>query len=419
MFSNLAYTLLGITDMVIMGRVGVAEVGAVGFGSLSVLTMILLLRGTLQTVTTFVGRALGAGDTGGVRRWYGVYLGLTATGFLLTLAGPALLGLLFDLLRPDPTVRDLAQSYATIRMLEAPLSLVTVVNVGLLIALGNSRAPAVLAWVAVIANAAFTAGLVFGAGMGIEGAAWGTVAAVALQAVASIWMVQRLYAAEYGPLRPVIPTGEELRAVGRVGVPAGLTELGEVSAFTAFQGIVSRLGPLELTASQVANGLASFGFLPAFALASATGSLVARALGAGDPVLARRVGWRGTVLGAVFMASLALTFVTIPEVLIRLFTDAPEVVPLGIVVLRVMAVFQVFDGIAIVLGGVLGGAGDTRFRMIVTLVGAWGVMVPLAGLLAPRWGVMGAWMAALIFIVLAALAYLWRFAGRAWLRARL
>ncbi|MFC6659132.1 MATE family efflux transporter [Deinococcus multiflagellatus] len=183
--------------------------------------------------------------------------------------------------------------------------------------------------------------------------------------------------------------------------------------------MISRLGPTELAASQIANQLASLGFLPAFALASATGSLLSRAMGAGRPDIATRIGWRGAGVAAALMGVLGALFLLIPGPLIGLFNRSPEVLALGTTVLAIMAAYQVLDGVAIVLGGALGGAGDTRFRLLVTLAGAWLVMVLGAWWLAPRYGVAGAWGSALLFLVFAAGAYGWRFASGRWRRVTL
>lgn len=419
MLSNLAYTVVGLTDTLLMGRLGVVEVGAVGFAHLCLLTLVLLFRGSLNTAATFVARSLGAGDEAGVRRWASVFLGCGLVGVPLALMGPWLLDGLFGLLRPDPSITAVARAYVGIRVWEVPALLLGSAALAVMVGLGNTRTPMRLAWLVMVVNAALAVLFVFGLGWGVAGAAWASVIAVTLQNGLALWLLGRLHGPRFGRFWPARPTRDELGSLGRVSLPAGVTELAEVSAFTVFQGVISRLGPTELAASQIANQLASLGFLPAFALSSATGSLLSRALGAGRADIAARIGWRGTGLAAAFMGVLGVLFLTLPEPLIGLFNRSPEVLTLGAGVLAVMAAYQILDGVAIVLGGALGGAGDTRFRLIVTLTGAWGVMVLGATLLAPRYGVTGAWAAALAFIAFAAVAYAIRFASGRWVRARL
>ncbi|MBB5235901.1 MATE family multidrug resistance protein [Deinococcus budaensis] len=419
MLSNLAYTGVGFTDTLLMGRLGVLEVGAVGFANICLLTLVLLFRGSLNTAATFVARALGAGDGAGVRRWASVFLGCALVGFPLALVGPWLLDGLLTLLRPDPSITAVTRTYALIRLWELPALLLGSAATAVMVGLGNTRTPMLLAWLVMAVNAALAVLFLFGFGWGVAGAAWASVIAVSLQGGLALLLLGRLHGPRFGRLRPARPTRAELGSLTRVSLPAGVTELAEVGAFTAFQGIISRLGPTELAASQIANQLGSLGFLPAFALAAATGSLLSRALGAGRPDLAARIGWRGTGLAAAFMGVLGLLFLALPHPLIGLFNRSPEVLSLGTRVLGVMAAYQILDGVAIVLGGALGGAGDTRFRLLVTLTGAWLVMVLGASWLAPRSGVTGAWGAALLFIAFAAVAYALRFASGRWRRARL
>ncbi|ADV65697.1 MATE efflux family protein [Deinococcus maricopensis DSM 21211] len=419
MFSNLAYTVVGFTDTLIMGRLGVTEVGAVGFASLCLLTLMLLFRGSLNTAATFTARAVGANHPAGVSRWASVFLTLALIGLPVALIGPALVDGLFVLLQPAPDITAVARTYAHIRVFEAPLVFLGTVALSIMVGLGNTRTPMQLAWMVVIVNAALALLFVFGFGWGVAGAAWAALIAVGIQNALAVLLLHRLHARAYGPFRLTRPTRDELRSFARVGLPAGTTELGEVGAFTVFQGVISRLGPAELAASQIANQFASLGFLPAFALASATGSLLSRALGAGRPDIARRVGWRGALLAAALMGALGLLFLLVPRQLIGLFNHDTQVLALGTSVLAVMAAYQLLDGLAIVLGGALGGAGDTRFRLVVTLTGAWLVMVLSATYLAPRYGVTGAWTGALAYIALAAIAYALRFASGRWQHLRL
>ncbi|WP_034386160.1 MATE family efflux transporter [Deinococcus sp. YIM 77859] len=414
MLSNLAYTAVGFTDTLLMGRLGVVEVGAVGFASICLLTLVLLLRGSVNTAATFVARALGAGDPPGVRRWACVFLSVALLGVPLALLGPALLDGLFTLLHPDPQVTAVARGYAQVRVWEIPLVMLGSAALSVMVGLGNTRTPMGLAWLVVVLNAALALLFIFGLGWGVVGAAWAAVIAVSVQNGLALLLLARQHGPRFGPFGLVRPTRAEVRSLVRVSLPAGITELAEVSAFTAFQGVISRLGPVELAASQIANQLASLGFLPAFALASATGSLLSRALGAGRAEIATRIGWRGASIAAGLMGLLALLFLTLPQALIGLFNRDPAVLAVGKTVLAVMAAYQVFDGVAIVLGGALGGAGDTRFRLIVTLAGAWLVMVLGATWLAPRFGVVGAWASALVFIAFAAVAYAVRFASGRW-----
>ncbi|AWN23965.1 MATE family efflux transporter [Deinococcus irradiatisoli] len=416
--SNLAYTAVGFTDTLYMGRLGVVEVGAVGLASLMLFTVSLLFRGMLNTAATFVARALGASDPHGIQRWAGVFLTLSLIGLPLVIVGPWVVSVALNLLQADAAISGVAHEYARIRIYELPFVLLGTASLGIMLGLGNTRTPMVLSWLLVVVNAALAGLFVFALHWGVVGAAWGTLIAVAMQGLLAFVLLLRLYRGEYR-MWFVKPTAQEMRAVGRISLPAGATELADVGAFTTFLGVIARLGPTELAASQIANQFASFGFLPAFALSASTSSLLSRAMGAGQPALARRIGWRGAGLAMGLMLVLTVVFLLFPRQLIELFNHDPEVLKLGTTVLAVMSGYMLLDGVGIVLGGALGGAGDTRFRLLVTIGGAWLLMVPAAIWLAPRYGVGGAWCAALLYIAVMASLYAWRFWSGRWVRARL
>jgi len=417
MFSNLAYTLIGLTDTAFMGRVGTVEVGAVGLGNLLLLTLELLFRGSLETVTVFAARAYGEKNPLEVGRTYGRFLmlALLLAVPVTLLSYPALEGIL-ALLHPTPEVLEALRSYAQVRLLEIGFVLLSSVNLGFMLGIGNSRTPMLISWATVLLNGTLAYALIFPLGLGIRGAALATLSAFTFQAALSSFLVWKLYSRSYA-LRPFLPARADLSRLLTVAAPAGATQLLEVSAFTAFLGVVSQLGPRELAASQVANQLASIGFMPAFALANATGSLLSRYLGAKRPDLAARVGWHGARFGGFAMGLLACFFVFTPLPLIKIFTDKEELFGLAVQVLRLMAIYQILDGLGIVLGGALQGAGDTRFRLGVTVLGSWGIMVPLAyGLSRGPLGLNGAWLGALVYFFFAAALYAWRFSSGRWKR---
>ena len=82
----------------------------------------------------------------------------------------------------------------------------------------------------------------------------------------------------------------------------------------------------------------------------------------------------------------------LPRALIALHRDR-AVIEIGVGLLFVAAVFQLFDGLQGVATGALRGLGDTRTAMLWNLGGHWGIGLPLGYLLCFRWGygVVGLW----------------------------
>jgi multidrug resistance protein, MATE family len=92
------------------------------------------------------------------------------------------------------------------------------------------------------------------------------------------------------------------------------------------------------------------------------------------------------------------------------------VISAGVIILKLVALYQVFDGVAIVLGGALNGAGDTTFTMVVRAVLAWVIFLPSAYLFifVLKGGIAGAWLGAFVYLIGLAIIYFWRFKSGKW-----
>lgn len=418
--SNLAYTLLGAVDTIFLGRVSAVSLGAVGLGTMVFLTVSLLFRGTVNGTTTFVARMYGANKfkQAGTYLKYFLVLALLLTPVVFIL--PWAFRIYFTLLAPEPQVALETMAYVTIRLWELPFSLITTTLIGFLVGVGNSRTPMMLSWVAVLINIGANYVLIFGhfgfPALGIVGAAWGTVIAVFIQTLIAIWIVFTQYRGEYGLSSLEIPTLKELKKMVLIGFPIGLTESAEVGAFATFFAFISRLGTIELAASQIANQVASVAFMPGFALSIATGSLVGRYMGADKLSLARRVGFLGAYLGAISMGALGVLFWLFSNVFGRIFTTDPQVLALTGLLLQIVAFYQAFDGFNIVFRGALNGAGDTRFTMTCTLLAAWLLFIPgvyFFGFILD-FGLVGTWIGAFLYITVLGITFGWRFASNRW-----
>jgi MATE family multidrug resistance protein len=418
--SNLAFTLLGAVDTLFMGHVSTLALGAVGLGSMTFLTASLFLKSTLAGATPFVSRQQGAGNFKEAGKYLQYFLCLTIILIPLIALLPSLFRLFFWVTKPDGQVSHAAMQYLVVRLFELPATLLVAAFTAFLLGVGNSILPMFLNWLAVLLNIGANYILVFGKlgfpKLGIVGAAWGTVFAMWIQALLFAIFVWTEYRERYRLNQWHWPSLQDLVRISKVGLPLGLTDSVEVGAFTTFFAIISRLGSEALAASQIVNQIAALAFMPGFALGAATGSLVGRYLGAQKGEEAERIGWLGTRLGVRIMVVAGIIFVFFSRPLSELFTQEPAVIASCISLLRLIAVYQIFDAVNIVLRGALNGAGDTRFTMAVTLILAWGLFVPgsYLGAITLKLGVMGAWLGALTYLVTLGVIFFFRFRRGAW-----
>ncbi len=199
------------------------------------------------------------------------------------------------------------------------------------------------------------------------------------------------------------------REVVRLGVPVALHMAAEIGVFATVSVLTGALGKSVIAAHQVALGLASFTFMGALGVSGATAARVGRAIGAKeDP---RTPGLVGIALGMFVMAFGALAFVLMPERLVGLFTTDAEVKRVGVQLLGLAALFQLFDGIQVVASGALRGMGDVRFSFIAGACSYWLVGFPIAiGLgFGAHLGAFGLWIGLTAGLVAAALALAARF----------
>jgi len=180
----------------------------------------------------------------------------------------------------------------------------------------------------------------------------------------------------------------------RLGVPAAGQTLLEVGVFAAASALAGRIAPAAVAAHNIVLNIVGFIFMVPFGLASAAAVRVGNGIGRGDRHAARAAGWVAILLALGVMTTSAILFASVPAWLVGLFSADEAVISIGVGLLLVAAVFQLFDGVQAVATGALRGLGDTRTPLVVNLVGHWMIGLPLAYALCfwYGWGAQGLWM---------------------------
>jgi MATE family multidrug resistance protein len=231
--------------------------------------------------------------------------------------------------------------------------------------------------------------------MGVRGAAWATVASrVVMAGYLLAVIIHRERSRRPGLFEtPLAIDLAWMRRLLNLGAPAATQITLEVGVFAASTALAGRLTPVALATHQIAIHIAALSFMVPLGLSSAGAVRVGHAVGRLDPRGAALAGWTALLLGTAFMACAALSFIAIPRVLMGAFTRDEGVLQLGVSLLAVAAVFQLFDGIQGVATGILRGLGDTRTPMIWNLIGHWFVGLPTGYVLCfvLERGVIGLW----------------------------
>jgi MATE family multidrug resistance protein len=246
-----------------------------------------------------------------------------------------------------------------------------------------------------VGNWMFVYGHLGAPALGAVGSAYATLAARIALAVFLWWVVLRRERRRPSGLHdvPFVWDAARMWKLVRLGMPAALQVTLEVGVFAVAAGLAGRISPTALAANQIALNIAGFFFMVPFGLSSAAAVRVGHAVGRRDPHGVRLAGWSALGLSLVSAMLVAALFVLIPRVFLRLFTQDPSVLAIGVSILLFCAAFQPFDSFQAVSTGALRGLGDTRTPMLVNLAGHWVVGLPLAYALCfwAGWGVLGLW----------------------------
>jgi MATE family multidrug resistance protein len=144
---------------------------------------------------------------------------------------------------------------------------------------------------------------------------------------------------------------------------------------------------------------------------------VGQAIGQKKPGVARVNGYIGMGLACLFVSGSAIAFLSVPRWILSFYTNNEAVLSLGIKLLAIAALFQLFDGIQTVATGALRGLGNTQLPMLVNFVGYWLFGLPIGYVLCfqNHYGVAGLWWGLTLALVMISLILLlaWQRQSRA------
>jgi MATE family multidrug resistance protein len=419
--SSLAATLMGLTDTLFMGWVGTSEQGGVGLGGMLGWVFVSFFVGTLNVVNTYVAQQVGAGEDErcGEVVSHGLFLALGFT-VLLELLAPQT-GRVVAIFGAPAAVAAVATAYSRIRVAGAPFHLLEATLTSFLRGIGDTRTPMKVSLGVVLLNLPLNYWLIFG-GLGVPalgpaGAAYATVAAQGCGVVAlALVCYRRVLRERFGIRLWRRLRARQLSSMLQVGAPIGVGWLLEMAIWLAFSAFISSLGKESLAAHNIVLQVIHVSFMPGLALSVAATTLVGQHLGARDPAGAARAGYAALKLGIAFMTLMGMVFLLGGGLIASAFNQDPTVIAIARKLFLIAAAFQMFDAMGMVSGGILRGAGDTRWPMAISVGFSWLVFLPLIWLLGHRfgWGVTGSWVGATVYIIGLGLTLLARVASGRW-----
>ena len=408
---QLAVMAFGVADTMVAARHAQETLAALSIGSAVFVSVYVALMGVLQALLPIWAEQHGAraGAAMGASVRQSLYLAGAAT--LLGMAVLLSPGLILRWTEVPDAIQGEVRSYLAILAWALAPALLFRIYSTLSQALGY---PQLVTWLQVAAlfvkvplSIWFTFG---GAGLapqGAAGCAWATLAVNYTLLALSLAMLRRH--PMYAPLQlwrlPERPDVEQLARLLRLGLPAGLSILVEVTSFTLMALFIARQGALASSAHQIAANLAAVLYMVPLSLAIAVSARVSFWRGAGEPEHAARVAWQGLRLALALALAMAALLALLRVPAASLYTSDRAVVQLAATLLAWVALYHVADAVQTLCIFVLRSYHVTLAPLAIYSVLLWGAGLAGGYALAYRGlGPWNAWHAPTPFWVASALA---------------
>ena len=425
---QIVVTAMEYIDAAMVGHIGAEATAAIGIVSSSTWLLHGILVGLYNAFSIQIAQYLGADrqqDARGVLRQamlFNLAAGLAAAAFGIGISGhlPGWLG-------ADVSLQANASAYFAIWSAALPFTMAMGMYTSMLRASGDALTPGLISVLVCVLDAIFNFFLinptrtlrgitVWGAGLGVPGAALGT----ALATVVGGLLALAILLLRESPLciRKPAPwkiTRACIRNLGKVGVPLAAERAALSSAQVLQVRIVSQLGTVAIAANSLGVSAEGLCYMAGYGIQGAAIALIGQAVGAHRKDMAKRFAWLCTLMGMGIMTLTGAGLFAFAPALMSIFTADAAVIALGARVLRIEAFAEPMFGASIVASGAMQGAGDSTACFVLNLVSMWGIRLTLAFLLAPRFGLVGVWGAMCFELCVRGLLFLIRLARGKWL----
>lgn len=386
MLEQAMQTAVQYIDTAMVGTLGTHATAAVGATS----TVSWLIGSSIAALgvgfLAFIAQSYGAGNKDVAKR-------ASAQAVLVTMVvGAFFTALCLSLsskvpiwMQVDESIQDLAATYFLI--LYAPMLPRTATTIfGMVLrAAGDTKSPMKIGLAVNILNVVLNFLLiyptrtifgvtVYGAGLGVPGAALASAIAFTVGGIAITVVLWR-----HSDISPkgykIKPDKEILRPCMIVALPNMLQRFGTSLGYVAFASMVNSLGEVATAAHTIANTVESAFYIPGYGMQTAAATLVGNAYGARDLKRMKEVSSMFLPIEIVLMVLSGGLLFVFATPLMDIFSDSVNVISLGSTVLRMVAVTEPFYGVSIIVEGMMQGVGKTKAPFVYNIIGMWGVRI--------------------------------------------
>ena len=435
--AQLTTTMMQYIDASMVGSMGAQASASIGLMETTMWLLGSICSAAAAGFYVQVSHQLGSNDPRRARN-------TLRQGIMSVLVVSALIGLVSLAVSPflpvwlggGSDITPTASAYFAIVATALPIFQFSIFGAGMLRSSGNMVVPSVMSVVMMSLDVVFNFFLIFptrpmqlfgaevtipGMGMGVVGAAIGTVSAELVAAAITMYIL--CFRSKELSLR--IDTGRFLPSWGvvkralHISLPMGLQQTIMCSAYVMTTIIIAPLGTFAIAANSFGVIVESLCYMPGYGIADAATSLVGQSLGAKRQDLAKGFARITVGLGMVVMGLMAVIMYALAPQFIGLMSNDAQVVALGAHVLRIECFAEAMFGASIVGYGVCVGAGDTLIPSTINFSTMWIFRIIPAFFLTKVMGLAGFWVSMCIELNIRGVLFLWRLKSGKWMRVRL
>lgn len=359
---------------------------------------------------------------------------LMAFGFLVSAIACALASSLPVFLGGSEEIIDNASAYFFIYMAAIPLFMLNFLSAAMLRCSGNMLLPSLLNILMCVLDVIFNFFFIFdshtiklpiigevllyGANMGVQGAALGTALAAGITGFIMTYCLcfkssSLALTKDHGSFKPTLAI---CRRALRISLPISAQQFMISSAQIVSTMIVAPLGAIAIAAHAFAITIEAICYMPGFGIGDAATTLVGQSIGARRFDLTKRFAALSLSLGTLVMAFMGfLMYIFSPEVM-AVMTPDHNVQALAVEVLRIQAFAEPLFAVAIVGYGICVGAGDTFIPSLLNFGSMWLIRLGMAYYLSLSYGLRGVWIAMAIELSVRGLLFLARLKWGNWIK---
>ena len=418
------FSVMIFTDRYFMSQIDSIHVAAALGGGVAAFFSFCFFTGLLSYANALTAQYLGAGELGKCSK-------VVTQGIVITvMCSPALVLItylvsgIFENVGHDSAQVELEKTYYTILMLGVIVTLTKTCLSSYFAGIGRTRVVMICDVCGLIFNVPLCYVMVFGKlglpELGIVGAGISTIIASFFACLLFfLFYFEREHRVKFFVMNSFHIDWGVLRRFWRLGFPSGLELFLNVAAFNLFLLMFQGYGVVEGASAAIVFNWDLLSFVPMIGLNIGVISLIGRFVGANDMARTDEVMSAAFFLGIFYSAILAILYISFRFPLVEVFSppegDFSEIRSLSAFMMIGLSSYVMADAIIIISGGVLRGAGDTRWLMYTSVGLHWAMLIAqYYVILVWQFGPQVSWLTFCAMIFAIAIVYVWRLQSGVW-----